>query len=152
MIQRNLRLDTQYTILSSWYQSLEDGGNTCQNCDRVISNCVEVQNAEGAKFTVGMDCAATLSGITDTLQLSRVEASFQEAKSARAAILRFKKKYEQSIVTIETFDHANNYYKSIGGGVWKCGLPTSSATNWKQYPAEVWQPYVKPMIQDLVTA
>jgi hypothetical protein len=150
-IQRNLRHDTTYQIVSSWYSELENG-TTCQNCERAISNCCEVQDAGGSLFTVGMDCAATLSGIKDSLLLSQTQASFQQAKSARAAILKFRKQNPGGEVSVKTYETEKNYYKQIGAGCWELtyrpaqGMPFRT---WKQYPAGVWLGYVLPMIQGL---
>ena len=148
-MQRNLRHDTTYTILSSWYVSLEDGGNSCQNCGRLIANCAEVQDANGQRFTVGMDCAATLSGIKDTFQLSQVEASFQQAKSARAKVAKFRKSYPEGTIRIETLPEGKGYYKEANSGILSCSynpLQGQPYYSMKQYPADVWQAYVYPMV------
>jgi len=145
-IQRNLRLDTEYSIITSWYAELE-AGIVCDNCGRNISNVCEIRETNGAKHIVGMDCAATLSGIKDSLLLSQTEASFQLARSARATIQRFCKNYPEGIVTVKTFDTERNYYKQIGAGSWALKNDTPYVRNWKQYPAEVWTAYVFPMIK-----
>jgi hypothetical protein len=151
LIQRNLSLlATTYTILGSWYSSLEDNPQTCANCGRVICNIAEVQDADGNKFMVGMDCAETLVGVKDSFDFSHIhKACFAQAKQARAKLLKAKKEGATNF-SAKTFTDTNNFYKQIGSGKWDYSLPNGGA-NWKQYPAEVWGNYVLPMIKDLVT-
>ena len=60
----NLSHDTQYKVLSSNYLSLENGGGTsCDNCNKIITTTVVVEDTEGNTFVVGADCAMTLAGI-----------------------------------------------------------------------------------------
>lgn len=94
-IQRALSLKDQYTIHSYAYVSLLDGGGTCcQNCGRVISNMVTLENQKGEKFVVGNDCASTLvAGLEKYNLLYEIEPAFSEGKSLRAKIMKnFKDK------------------------------------------------------------
>lgn len=60
----NLSHDTTYKVISSNYLSILDGGGTsCDNCNKLITTTVEIEDASGKQFTVGADCALTLSGI-----------------------------------------------------------------------------------------
>lgn len=62
----NLPHDTTYKVLGSNYLSLEDGGGeSCNNCNKIITTCVLVEDADGNIFTVGSDCAMTLAGINN---------------------------------------------------------------------------------------
>ncbi len=149
--QYNLRHDTQYSILSSWYAELESG-NTCDNCGKNISNCVEIENLDKKRFVVGMDCASTLSGIKDSLVLSFTEASFQQAKSARAKLLKFRKDYPLGTIRIETLPEGKGYYKESDSGVISCDFRPEQGQPYytmKQYPADVWMPYVLPMVKNI---
>jgi len=51
----------QYTLISSTYISILDGGGTiCENCGRVIANIVTVKHEGGKCYCIGQDCAKTL--------------------------------------------------------------------------------------------
>lgn len=136
IIERSLPLNVEYTIVDTWYCSIEDGGNICQNCGALISNCAQVESIYG-KFTVGMDCAATLSGVKDSLYYMQHESAFNQAKSARAKILKAIKDGATDI-QIKTFTDANNFYKEIGSGLWSYTVK-QGGSNWKQYPASTWK-------------
>lgn len=150
-MQRNLRHDTEYTLIDAYYISLENGGQICANCERLISNIANVKDGNGRSYSVGMDCLVTLPGIKDTLMLLNAEASFQQAKTARSRIQRLKKKYADCEVTIETLPEGKGYYKENGSGVWRVNSVNLYGGIYKQYPADVWQSYVHPMIADLAT-
>lgn len=149
IIQRSLPITTTYTILGSHYNSIEDGGGICENCGKIITNIAEIQSAEGHKYNVGMDCAGTLSGINGSFDFEYIhKANFTTAKSTRASILKAIKEGKVKNLTVKTFEDANNFYKEIGAGKWEYEL-TKGGYNWKQYPADVWQNYVLPMIKDI---
>ena len=63
----NLPHNTKYKVISSNYLSLLDGGGThCDNCNKIITTTVQIEDTEGNNFIVGADCAMTLSGIGET--------------------------------------------------------------------------------------
>lgn len=59
----NLPLDHKYRIVGfDCGGSLLDGGGTvCENCNRLIVNIATVENESGKRYSVGCDCAETLS-------------------------------------------------------------------------------------------
>jgi len=57
----NLPLDTEYKIIG--HDCLVDNYTSCENCSRVICNIATIEDTEGHKYSVGLDCAETLSGI-----------------------------------------------------------------------------------------
>jgi hypothetical protein len=151
-IQRNLPLDIPYTLIGSYYGSIEDGNSTiCSNCGKLICNVATVQSKYG-KFDVGMDCASTLTGVKDTLDYMQHKYQFDQGKQARATILKMIKK-GANVIEIKTFTDIKNFYKEIGAGKWQTGTEPFNAhmNNWKQYPKDTWQNYVLPMIKDLAT-
>lgn len=87
-IQRALPLTDKYTVISTSYLSLLDGGGTaCQNCGKLITNMVTIVNQHGNKYIVGSDCAETL--VLDKLDfMLNVKNVFNEGKSIRAKILK----------------------------------------------------------------
>lgn len=149
IIQRSLPITTTYKILSSKYISAEDGGGCCDNCGKFITNIAEIESKEGQIYTVGMDCAATLSGIKESFDFDFIhKANFTTAKSARNTLLKYIKQGKVKELSFKTFEDANNFYKEIGAGKWEFEF-VSGGYNWKQYPREVWQNYVLPMIKDI---
>ena len=88
-IKRNLPLNDNYKIIDSYYSSIIDnGGSICANCNKVISNIAVIENANGKKFDVGLDCAETLSNLNGLLS---TQMQFAEAKGMRAKINKAKK-------------------------------------------------------------
>lgn len=150
IIQRNLRLDTKYSIQESYYTELENGV-TCDNCGKHITNCCIVKDKDSKVYTVGMDCAATLSGITDSLILLEAQADFSQAKQARAKIMSFKKKFPASILLVKTFMDTENYWKEIGAGMWSIEFRDHQLhRNWQSYPKVRWEKFILPMITSLI--
>lgn len=90
IIQRALPLNDTYKIHSFKYVSLIDGqGTCCDNCGKLISNMVTLENQNGQQFIVGNDCANTLT--KDVKMFFEVEPAFNEGKSLRAKILKYLK-------------------------------------------------------------
>lgn len=151
VIARALPINTTYKILSSYYLSIEEGGGRCcENCGRLITNIAEIESKEGNKYLVGMDCAGTLSGISGNFDFEYIhKANFAAAKAARAAIVKAIKQGKVKNLTASSSINTGNFYKEIGAGMWEYEF-ISGGYNWKQYPREVWQNYVFPMIKDLI--
>jgi len=59
----NLPLDHKYSIESFEYLGglSNGGGTTCDNCNAIITNIAHIKRDDGKQFTVGCDCAQTLS-------------------------------------------------------------------------------------------
>lgn len=100
LIKRNLGVDV-YKIVESY--SLKDDFHTCENCGKLIKNVAIVEDSNGRRFAVGMDCAATLSGITE-FDILRFSAPFERAKSIRAKINKEKKSGSVVEVGVSLFD------------------------------------------------
>ena len=99
----NLPLDHKYTIQSFDYLGsiLDGGGTTCQNCNRLIVNTATVKNEEGKTYTVGCDCAETLS-LTDISDFWKVKE--QEALHQKLTGYIRKIKQEQAKGIIFTYE------------------------------------------------
>ncbi len=148
-VQRNLSITTTYEIVESYYRSIEDGGGCCANCGKVIANIAVVQDASGRKFDVGMDCAATLSGIRGGFSIEHIHmANFRSAQGVRRSLLKYVNKGTIKSLEFKTFEDEKNFYKEVGAGKWEVEF-VSGGYNWKQYPAELWNRYVLPMIKDI---
>ncbi len=62
IIERNLPLSESYRVVSVQHGSVLDGVCTaCDNCNKIISHIVTLQNSKGKTFYVGLDCAKTLT-------------------------------------------------------------------------------------------
>ena len=60
IIQRNLPLDTKYSLIDKHYSSLIDGNGTiCENCGRLIANIATVKSGNGKVYNIGFDCLET---------------------------------------------------------------------------------------------
>lgn len=157
IIQRNLPINQQYTLLETFYCSIEDGGNCCENCGRPITNIAKIiGNTDKLVRYIGMDCAETLTSIKDNLGFEKY--SFQAGKSARAAIMKLLKKAKESNteleIKIQTFKDGEGFYKEEGSG-WYSITPLSGRMmdfrTWKQFPKHQWQNHVYPMIKEFAT-
>lgn len=88
IIQRALPLTDTYTVFSFAYVPLMDGiGTCCENCGKLISNMVTLENQKGEKFVVGNDCADTLT-IDKSAMMFTVNPAFNEGKGLRAKLLK----------------------------------------------------------------
>ena len=91
IIQRALPLTDKYKVHSFSYVSLIDGGGTCcENCGKLITNMVTVENQNGNKFVVGSDCAETLI-FDKSYMFFYVTPQFDEGKRLRAKITKHLK-------------------------------------------------------------
>ena len=163
VIERNVPLNQRYEVVSSFYQSLEDGGGAiCENCGRLITNVATIKGlTDGRMYSIGMDCAETITSIKDELEFYMAKSAFQQAKSARACILKLVKKAKELNtpyeVKIKTHETEKNFYKQVGSGMWTFNPkgenynPRVLSQNWKQYQAEAWATHILPMIKDLAT-
>ena len=80
-VRRNLPFD-KYSIIDSFYN---DDCCNCENCNKALKNVAVIQNSKGSKFYVGLDCAQTLSGITD-FDIYLHENNFECAKRIRSKV------------------------------------------------------------------
>ena len=118
-IRRNLPFD-KYRIVESFYSP---DYCTCDNCNKVLKNVAVIQNSKSETFYVGLDCAQTLSGITD-FDIYSHENSFECAKRIRSkvnkaiklgGILSVQNSYcsndiEISVTKVEHADAPIDYY------------------------------------------
>lgn len=157
VIQRNLPINQTYTLLETYYSSIEDSATCCDNCGRLISNIAKIIGDNDKLIRhIGIDCAETLSSIRDNLFFELY--AFQAGKSARASILKIIKKAKEQGVTLEicvqTFSSGEGYYKEAGSGMYRITPINGSFSNyrtWKQYPKHQWETHVLPMIKEFVT-
>lgn len=91
IIQRTLSLTDIYNIHSFSYVPLIDGNGTCcENCGKLISNIVTLENQKGQRYLVGSDCADTLT-IDKSKMMFEVNPAFSEGKRIRARIMKLFK-------------------------------------------------------------
>lgn len=95
VVRRNLPINDKYTLIDSFYSSMENGC-CCDNCNKVIANIAVIKNADNKIFNVGLDCAETLTNLNG---LYTAQMQFAEAKGIRAKINKANK--ENRIVTFE---------------------------------------------------
>jgi hypothetical protein len=119
IIERNLPHNDNYKIISYAYVSLIDGNGTCcDNCGKLISNMVTIENQNGVQYIVGNDCANTLTFEKWKL-VFEIEPAFDEGKSLRAKIIKgFKSNkfnqaylYKTNRIILEYTDGGNSMKK-----------------------------------------
>jgi len=106
-IRRNLPFD-HYKIVHSF--STEDLC-ICDNCGKVLKNVAVIENTKGTKYHVGVDCAETLSGITE-YEIMETENDFNEAKRIRSKIRNAMKKGNYFLHIGNTY-YDNNIYCQV---------------------------------------
>ena len=129
IIQRNLKLDTNYTFIDKCYIPLEYSGFCCANCGKPIANIATVKNENGETFNIGFDCLETLLLNNSLLQNSN---DFQKAKVMIPKIIRFAKTIKQTIsnnsyVTGLLFERPD--YGDYFTFYWLIGMQISSNNN-----------------------
>jgi hypothetical protein len=87
VVRRNLPINDKYTLIDSFYSSMENG-NCCDNCNKIIANIAVIKNADNKIFNVGLDCAETLTRLDG---LFSAQMQFNEAKGIRAKVNKGKK-------------------------------------------------------------
>ena len=110
-IRRNLPFD-KYKIVESFYSN---DYCTCDNCNKVLKNVAVIQNSKSKTFHVGLDCAQTLSGITE-LDILKAENNFSEAKRIRAKVSKAIKL--GGILTVQNSYWSNDIEISVTKGAY----------------------------------
>lgn len=111
----SLPLNRRYTLVKAYYTGgLEDGSSVCCNCGRVITNIAEIQDDQGAKFDVGMDCMETLTSVLkNPMFFDQKMADFKEAKRIHNKVRSVAKKNPGENLTL--------FILKSGRVVFKCG-------------------------------
>jgi hypothetical protein len=156
IIERNLPLDKTYRLISSRYAGIEEGC-CCDNCNRPIANIAVIEDSDNKVYSVGLDCAETLSGIKDDFAFNYVHKSaFDSAKQFRSKLLQNAKKYDVAgmstfVIDSHSFLDVNNKEQYIIER-W-CVYPTGrrDLLGYSFHQIDAYQNYVYPMIKDLLT-
>lgn len=96
IIQRNLPLNTRYTVIDKKYiPVLEGGGCTCDNCGQLIANIATVRNSTGT-YNVGFDCLETFL-MNNNLLDGFAPEELEKVKKWIGQIIRFSKSTKEII-------------------------------------------------------
>jgi len=91
--QGNLPINTKYKIIN--VTALGDFEfTTCENCGKIIRNVATVEDLNGHRYDIGLDCAETLT--TELGNYSLSELQLMEAKKEVNRIRRFIRLLKQS--------------------------------------------------------
>lgn len=92
IIQRNLPLDIQYSIINKRYIPIEQscGAITCANCGQIIANIATVKDAAGKVSDIGFDCLETIL-INNSLLSTGDIAEYEKTKKMIPKLIRFSK-------------------------------------------------------------
>jgi protein-arginine kinase activator protein McsA len=139
VIRRNLPINTTYKLIDSYYTGgVIDNPDYCENCGKVIANVGILQNTEGEKFHVGMDCAATLSGIKNSDEYEETMNNFQAALAVRTKIKNAKKKYPNGVLTANNSHTGNVNISFSEKGDWQTVFSTTQPYKFiKKYLPEI---------------
>jgi hypothetical protein len=108
----NLSHTDTYTIVDQNYLSIEDGGGmACDNCNKVITNIVTVENQDGKRFDIGNDCAKTLTSLHES-DIKRSEVKINEFKrfyKKLKELVKYNNQHRSSFIYIEKTGRASLY-------------------------------------------
>ena len=97
----------KYTLIGILYSGgLTEHADICHNCGQVITNIATVKNTKGEQFTVGLDCASTLTGINNTDAFSDAKANMRDAINLTKAIREMK---DNNTLKVEKLDEHSVY-------------------------------------------
>jgi hypothetical protein len=155
IIQRNLDITKTYTIEGSYYVGLENG-TCCDNCGRLIANVAEIRcNETNKRYTVGMDCAETLSGIKGNFDFNYIhKVRFDQARQARTKVKKMLDKIKEKGLTaiVKMDSHTDSKTgEKYGGYDIGCEPFNPNYRTWHYYDIEVWEKYIYPMIKEFKT-
>lgn len=108
VIKRNLPIQ-HYKILHSFYS---EDYCTCSNCNKVLKNVAVVEGDDKKQYPVGLDCAATLSGINDH-DIAYWDDAFKIAKQYRTKFIKKCKEHGKENVRAYVFNTSNDRNKFI---------------------------------------
>lgn len=109
VIRRNLPINKEYKLVDSFYTGgIMENPMSCENCGRPIANVAVIEDEDGRKYDVGMDCAETLSQIKNSLEFNMAQNDFAEANAIRTKVKNALKKYPDAKLTID-----NTYYGTV---------------------------------------
>lgn len=113
VIRRNLPINKEYKLVDSFYTGgIMDNPMSCENCGRPIANVAVIEDEDGKKYDVGMDCAETLSQIKNSLEFNIAQNDFNEANAIRTRIRTAFKKNPNAIL-----EASNTYTGTIHLGM-----------------------------------
>lgn len=92
VIKRELPIQ-KYRIVDCY--TLDEDKTPCENCGRPLTNVAIIEGEDGKQYSVGLDCAATLTGINQD-DIDYWTNSFTQAKSFRARLKRWCKEIGSS--------------------------------------------------------
>lgn len=131
---------------------------TCDNCGRSIVNLAFIRGLTDSKdYIVGLDCAATLSGIRDTFELMNFEEDIKIGSRVRTSLKgKFKKLNSNAKVTLVFYTSVTdkNYWKEVGAGGYRLYVSfkegdIGTMEKYESFCKKDWENYVFPAIMDL---
>lgn len=97
IIQRQIPLNQQYTLIDKQYSPLLDGGGcTCYNCSKPIARIATIKNEDGQKFDIGFDCLDTILLNNQILQ-SKDLVEYKKVKKMIPKVLSFAKQVKETL-------------------------------------------------------
>lgn len=113
VIRRNLPINKEYNLIDSFYTGgILENPMSCDNCNKPIANVAVIEDEDGKKFHVGMDCAETLASIKHSMQFNQAAHDFSEAAAIRTKVRNAMKKNPNARLSVE-----NNYLGTISMSV-----------------------------------
>ncbi len=98
IIQRNLPLNIQYSLIDKKYIPIEQscGAYTCDNCSKLIANVATVKSQDNNIYNIGFDCLETIL-INNSLLSTGDMAEYEKIKKMIPKIIRFSKTLKETI-------------------------------------------------------
>ena len=91
LIQRNLPLNINYTLIDKKYIPLENSvGTCCDNCGKLIANIATIKSEDSKVYNIGFDCLETIL-INNSLLNTNDIKEYELVKKMIPKVLRFSK-------------------------------------------------------------
>lgn len=108
-----LPVNKTYKVLDVDYATI-DCGTVCENCGRIISNIATVEDNDGHRYNVGLDCAETMGMYSHSMGFWELK----EAKKQLARRARFVKWYKTECKSVTDDDMGLCFYTQEGIKKW----------------------------------
>lgn len=126
----------KYTFLSALNTGGIENGCTCDNCGRVITNVVTIEDGQKNRYNVGEDCAVTLQGIGEDFDFRfSTLPIFTALKGFNAKV---RKAVKEGCFLKEWHEYQPNkgFFKQGGFSVTFGNYPTQKGSFWVNEPIE----------------
>ncbi len=97
---KNLDITKDYKIVGTRYS--KDEPTTCDNCNKIITNIVILEDSNGKLYNVGTECTKTIHYFTNTFEGNRALKQAEKILKDTSKFHNFVKKQLSSFERVQT--------------------------------------------------